>query len=73
MPTPMSRDTVPSSQLQDHLRETERRREQIKVMFEAHKSLDEIKQALPETLTDPRFTSFAQTVYEELAQGYPRS
>jgi glyoxylase-like metal-dependent hydrolase (beta-lactamase superfamily II) len=58
--------------LQSHLQGTEQRREQIKTLFEAHKSLDEIKQALPETLVDPRFPSFAQTVYEELAQGYPR-
>ena len=58
--------------LWSHLQKTEQRREQIKTLFEAHESLDEIKQAFPETLVDPRFPSFAQTVYEELAQGYPR-
>ena len=58
--------------LRSHLQQTEQRREQIKTLFEAHKTLDKIKQALPETVVDPRFPSFAQTVYEELAQGYPR-
>ena len=58
--------------LRSHLQATEQRRVQIKTLFEAHKSLEEIKQALPETLVDARFPSFAQTVYEELAQGYPR-
>ena len=63
----------PRAWLASYLQATEQRREQIKVLFEAHKSLEQIKQALPETLTDPRFPSFAQTVYEELEQGYPRS
>ena len=63
----------PKAWLRSHLEGTVQRREQIKALFEAHKSLDEIKQALPETSLDPRFPSFAQTVYEELAHGYPRN
>ena len=62
----------PKDWLRSHLQQTQERREQIKALFEAHKTLDEIKQALPETVVDHRFPSFAQTVYEELAQGYPR-
>jgi glyoxylase-like metal-dependent hydrolase (beta-lactamase superfamily II) len=59
--------------LRSRLKAAEERREQIKVLVEEHKSLEEIKQALPEPTADPRFTTFAQTVYEELTRGYPRS
>ena len=59
--------------LRARLQAAEQRREQIKTLVEEHKSLDEIKQALPEPTADARFATFAQTVYEELTRGYPRN
>lgn len=58
-------------QLQGRLRDAEERRDQIKAMVNANKSLAEIEQALPEQPVNPMFHTFTQTTYNELANGYP--
>lgn len=59
------------AQLQARLKDAEERREQIKAMVYAGKTLVEVMQALPEPGASPMFPSFTQTVYNELAKGYP--
>ncbi|OGX82172.1 hypothetical protein BEN49_14505 [Hymenobacter coccineus] len=59
------------AQLQARLRAAEERRAQVKKLVDAHKSLAEVKQALPEKLSSPLFPGFTETIYQELTQGYP--
>ena len=53
------------------LRDVEQRREDVKAMVYAGKTLAEVKQALPETGASPLFPTFTETVFKELAEGYP--
>ena len=59
------------TQLRARLADAEQRREQIKAMVNANKSLAEVQQALPEPGANAMFLTFTQTVYNELTQGYP--
>lgn len=59
------------AQLRARLTDVEQRREQIKAMVSANKSLAEVEQALPEPGANPVFLTFARTVYDELTKGYP--
>ena len=59
--------------LRVRLHAAEERCREIETLFEAHKTLEEIKMGLPEPGADARFATFAQTVYEELTRGYPRN
>ena len=59
------------AQLQARLQLAEARREQVKALVQAHKTLAEVEQALPEKATSALFPSFTRTVYQELTQGYP--
>ena len=59
------------AQLQARLRDAEDRREQIKAMVYAGKTLAEVEQALPDQPASPRFPSYTRTTYKELADGYP--
>ena len=61
------------AKLQARLRDVEERREQIKAMVNANKSLAEVHLALPEGPFEVRFPSFAETTYLELTKGYPRA
>jgi len=58
-------------QLYARLKDTEIRRDAIKAMIAQGKSLDEIKQALPEKGGLPMFPGFDETTYTELTRGYP--
>jgi len=58
-------------QLGARLKDAEMRRDAIKTMISQGKSLDEIKQALPEKGTIPMFPGFDETTYTELTKGYP--
>ena len=59
------------AQLQARLRDAEQRREQVKAMVYAGKSEAEVVQALPEVGSSPMFPTYTQTVYREIAGGYP--
>ncbi|WP_206244660.1 MBL fold metallo-hydrolase [Novosphingobium terrae] len=58
-------------QLTARLKAAEQRRDAVKAMIAQGKSLDEIKQALPETGGNPMFPGFDETTYNELTKGYP--
>ena len=59
------------AQLAVRIKDVEERRAAIKAMIEAKKTLPEIEAALPQPDANPRFLTFAQTVYAELTTGYP--
>jgi glyoxylase-like metal-dependent hydrolase (beta-lactamase superfamily II) len=59
------------AKLEARLHDVEQRREDVKRMVYAGKTLAEVEQALPETGASPMFLNFTQTVYHELADGYP--
>ena len=59
------------AQLAARLHEAEARRDAVKAMIAAGKTLDEIKQALPEKGGSPMFPGFDETTYNELTKGYP--
>lgn len=57
--------------LRVRLADAEQRREQIKAMVNANKTLPEVEQALPDAGDGPMFRTFTQTTYDELTRGYP--
>ena len=57
--------------MRTRLADVEQRRQQIRDMVYSGKTLAEVEAALPEPGASPMFASFTQTVYGELAQGYP--
>ena len=59
------------AQLTVRLHDVEERRAAIKAMIDAKKTLAEIETALPQPDANPRFLTFAATVYAELTGGYP--
>ena len=59
------------AQLRARLADVEQRREQIKAMVYAGKTLEEVEQALPEKVVVAQFPSFNATTYAELSKGYP--
>lgn len=59
------------AQLRRRVQEVETRRAAVKSMVEAGRSRAEVVAALPELGANPMFSSFTQTVYDELTQGYP--
>lgn len=66
-------DMETRAQLQARLADVEQRREQIKQMVYAGKTIAEVQQALPEPGANPMFATFTQTVYNEFAKGYSPS
>jgi glyoxylase-like metal-dependent hydrolase (beta-lactamase superfamily II) len=60
------------ARLRERLRDAEQRREQVKAMVNAGRSLADVKKELPrEDGDNPRYPTFAEVVYEELTKGYP--
>ena len=59
------------AQLETRMADVEQRRDQIKAMVYAGKSLAEVQAALPEPGANPMFADFTTTVYNEVAKGYP--
>ena len=59
------------AQLRVRLHDAEQRRADIKAMVEAHKTLAEVVQALPEPGENPMFIDYTHEVYSELTQGDP--
>ena len=59
------------AELMTRVHDAEQRRDQIKAMVAAGKTLPEIEQALPDQADNPMFLTFTQTVYAELTKGYP--
>lgn len=57
--------------LQARLRDAEQRREQIKILVQQNKTLDEVKAALPEAPNPLPFLTYVETTYLELSKGYP--
>lgn len=62
---------VPKAKVAEWVRNAEARRDAIKAMVTAGKSLAEIEKAYPEPASP--FPSFAATVYRELTVGYPKA
>lgn len=59
------------AKLEARLHDVEQRREDVKRMVYAGKTLAEVEQALPEPGANPMFATFTQTLYKEFTQGYP--
>ena len=59
------------AKLTARLHDVEQRREDVKRMVYAGKSLAEIERTLPDAGANPMFPTFTQTLYKEFTQGYP--
>ena len=59
------------AQLRVRLADVEQRREQIKALAYAGKTLAEVRQSLPDAGPDPIFIDFTETVYDEMTKGFP--